>query len=60
MRRRWSGCGGDDGSSPAPPAAPEWNVNTHLVDHRGRIVVRFGAGTEPDAPELVGRIERLL
>jgi glutathione peroxidase len=40
--------------------APEWNFNKYLLDRRGRVVARYGAGTEPDAPELVGRIERLL
>jgi glutathione peroxidase len=44
----------------AAAGAPEWNFNKYLVDRRGRVVARFGAGTEPDAPELVGRIERLL
>jgi glutathione peroxidase len=44
----------------AAAGAPEWNFNKYLVDRRGRVVARFGAGTEPDAPELVRRIERLL
>jgi glutathione peroxidase len=44
----------------AAAGAPEWNFNKYLVDRRGCVVARFGAGTEPDAPELVGRIERLL
>ncbi len=39
---------------------PEWNFNKYLVDRRGKVVARFGAGTEPDAPELVGEIEKLL
>jgi glutathione peroxidase len=44
----------------AAAGAPEWNFNKYLVDRRGRVVARFGAGTEPDAPELVRRIEQLL
>ena len=44
----------------AAAGAPDWNFNKYLVDRRGRVVARFGAGTEPDAPELVARIERLL
>lgn len=44
----------------AAAGAPEWNFNKYLVDRRGRVVARFGAGTEPDAQELVERIDRLL
>jgi len=40
--------------------APEWNFNKYLVDRRGRVVARYGAGTEPDAPELTQRIDTLL
>ncbi len=32
----------------AAAGAPEWNFNKYLVDRRGRVVARFGAGTEPD------------
>ncbi len=35
------------------------NFNKYLVDRRGNVVVRFGAGTEPDAAELTGRLEKL-
>ena len=44
----------------AAAGAPEWNFNKYLVDRRGRVVARFGAGTEPDASELTGRLEKLL
>lgn len=44
----------------AAAGAPEWNFNKYLVDRRGRVVVRFGAGPQPDAAELVGRLEKLL
>jgi glutathione peroxidase len=44
----------------AAAGAPEWNFNKYLVDRRGNVVARFGAGTEPDDPQLVGRLEKLL
>ncbi len=40
--------------------AAEWNFNKYLVDRRGKVVARFGAGAEPDGAELVGRLEALL
>jgi glutathione peroxidase len=40
--------------------APEWNFNKYLLDRRGRVVARYGAGTEPDAPELTRRVDALL
>ena len=40
--------------------APEWNFNKYLVDRSGKGVARFGAGTEPDGPELTQRLEALL
>lgn len=40
--------------------APEWNFNKFLVDRRGEVVARFGAGTEPDDSKLIGRLEKLL
>ncbi|MDP1847256.1 MAG: glutathione peroxidase [Solirubrobacteraceae bacterium] len=44
----------------AAVGAPEWNFNKYLVDRRGKVVARFGAGIEPDAPELVQRVDALL
>jgi len=44
----------------ATAGAPEWNFNKYLVDRGGKVVARFGAGTEPDAPELVERLDALL
>ncbi|MEY2512859.1 MAG: glutathione peroxidase, partial [bacterium] len=44
----------------AAAGAPEWNFNKYLVDRRGRVVARFGAGTEPDAPVLTQRVDALL
>jgi len=44
----------------AAVGAPEWNFNKYLVDRDGKVVARFGAGTEPDATELVERVEALL
>ena len=40
--------------------APEWNFNKYLVDRSGKVVARFGAGTEPDGPELKQRLDALL
>ena len=40
--------------------APEWNFNKYLVDRDGDVVARFGAGTEPEAPELAERLDALL
>ena len=44
----------------AAAGAPEWNFNKYLVDREGDVVARFGAGTEPDAAELVKRLDALL
>jgi glutathione peroxidase len=44
----------------AAAGEPEWNFNKVLVDRRGRVVVRFGAGTEPQSPELTKRLDALL
>jgi len=44
----------------AAAGAPEWNFNKYLLDRRGRVVARYGAGTEPDAPELTRRVDALL
>ncbi len=44
----------------AAVGAPEWNFDKYLVDRRGKVVARFGAGTEPDAGELVERVDALL
>jgi glutathione peroxidase len=44
----------------AAAGAPEWNFNKYLVDRDGKVIARFGAGTEPDAEELVQRLDRLL
>lgn len=39
---------------------PEWNFNKYLLDRRGRVVARYGSGTEPNAPELARRLRSLL
>jgi glutathione peroxidase len=44
----------------AAAGEPEWNFNKYLVDRRGRVVARFGAGTEPGSAELLGRLKLLL
>jgi glutathione peroxidase len=40
--------------------APEWNFNKYLVNRRGKVVARFGSGTEPDGPQLRERLDALL
>jgi glutathione peroxidase len=40
--------------------APDWNFNKYVLDRRGRLVERFGSGTEPDSPELRARLDSLL
>lgn len=44
----------------AKAGAPEWNFNKYLVDRRGKVVARYGAGVEPESAELMGRIDKLL
>jgi hypothetical protein len=44
----------------AAAGAPEWNFNKYLLDRHGRVVARYGAGTEPDGPQLLGRVDALL
>jgi len=40
--------------------APEWNFNKYLVDRNGKVVARFGAGTEPGDAELKERLDAVL
>ena len=44
----------------AEGAAPRWNFHKILLDGDGRIAGSFGSTVEPDAPELVAAIEKLL
>lgn len=44
----------------AAAGAPEWNFNKYLVGRGGKVVARFGSGTEPDAPELQERLDAVL
>jgi len=44
----------------AAQGEPEWNFNKYLVDRRGRVVARYGASTEPAAPELTRKLDSLL
>ena len=39
---------------------PSWNFTKYLVDREGKLVMRFGPRTKPDAPELVAEIDTLL
>jgi glutathione peroxidase len=38
----------------------KWNFTKFLVDADGRVVARFGSSVEPESPELVAAIEKLL
>jgi glutathione peroxidase len=50
----------------AEPVAPEgagdikWNFTKFLLDRSGKLVARFGPRTEPEAPELVAAVEKVL
>lgn len=44
----------------AEAGEPEWNFNKYLLDRDGKVVARFGSGTEPDAPELTEKVDALL
>jgi glutathione peroxidase len=37
-----------------------WNFEKFIIDRKGFVVARFGAGTKPDAPEVVALIESAL
>ena len=37
-----------------------WNFDKFVIDRNGFVVTRFGAGTKPDAPEVVEVIETAL
>lgn len=37
-----------------------WNFEKFLVDRKGSVVGRFKPSVQPDAPELIGQIEKLL
>ncbi|MGH2839479.1 MAG: glutathione peroxidase, partial [Solirubrobacteraceae bacterium] len=55
-----------DGANPlyrrlaAKAGAPDYNFNKYLVDRRGKVVARYGAGVDPASEELAGRVEKLL
>ena len=40
--------------------AVKWNFQKYLVDRRGEVAARYAPDTEPEAPELVAALERLL
>ena len=37
--------------------APEWNFAKYLIGRDGRLVGKYPAGSEPEAPEIVEAIE---
>jgi len=39
---------------------PQWNFHKYLIDRSGRKVTSFSSRVEPNSPELVGTINRLL
>ncbi|HEY3181117.1 MAG TPA: glutathione peroxidase [Casimicrobiaceae bacterium] len=41
-------------------ASPKWNFHKYVVDRNGMPVASFASDVTPDAPKLVGLIERLL
>lgn len=48
-------------SRPAPVGGPVgWNFQKYLVDRSGQVVERFAPSMQPDAPEIVAAVERLL
>jgi glutathione peroxidase len=48
-------------AQPEPVGGPSrWNFTKYLVDQSGNVVARYDSKVEPDDPELVGAIERLL
>ncbi|MCA8882471.1 MAG: glutathione peroxidase [Rhodobacteraceae bacterium] len=40
--------------------SPRWNFNKILLAPDGQVAATYGATTEPDAPDLVARVEALL
>ena len=44
----------------ASAGAPTWNFNKYLLDREGAVVERYDAGTSPDDPALLERIDELL
>ena len=44
----------------AAAGPPSWNFNKYLLDRDGEVVERYHAGTAPDDPELVNRVDELL
>jgi len=41
-------------------AEPNWNFTKYLLDRNGRLVQRFDPRVQPDDPELVAEVDRLL
>ncbi|HET7845835.1 MAG TPA: glutathione peroxidase [Xanthomonadales bacterium] len=39
---------------------PSWNFHKYLLDRSGKVVATFGSRTEPDDPDVVAAIEKLL
>jgi|CXWL01.1.fsa_nt_gi glutathione peroxidase len=46
-------------SSPIPGKI-KWNFGKFLLDRNGTLVARFGSDTEPNSPEVISAIEKLL
>ncbi len=41
-------------------SAPEWNFAKYLVGKDGKVIKRFGAGTQPESKEIISAIEAAL
>jgi glutathione peroxidase len=42
------------------PGEIKWNFNKFLLDREGRLVARFGSGTEPTSDEMIEAIRKVL
>ena len=49
-----------DGLAKATGQRPKWNFHKYLIARDGTTAVSFPSKVEPDAPELVGKIEEFL
>ena len=48
------------GKASPVPGNVKWNFEKFLIGRDGKVVARFGAGAEPDSPEVIQTIEKAL